>query len=510
MYKDGKFSGFIGIARDITEKKKGEERTAHLAAITEHTIDAIVSLDVDSRIVSWNRGAEEMFGYKAEEVIGKPIASLIPKELHDKCRENFRKAVMRGYAKDIETMRTAKDGKIVIVDQTLTSIYNSEGEVSGFVAIMRDITEKKKNEERLKETYEELKRKTTELRYLANIVENSNDAIYSIDMEGKITSWNKTAEKLFGWKKDDIIGKHISELLPEGFEKEAEYTTKKVKDGVAYLSFESKRRCRDGSIIDVDITVSPIFNESKELSGISIIARDVSHKVKTEQELIKRILKYKVEVGKVYLTDNFELALDVISDTVKTGFKGTIITRRLLDEVCSGCEMLWLSEKEGKNTIKPDANAIRDEILKPPARGNIVVLELDYLLTKLDFESILKMIQQIKEDFYILRRGILILVANPNLLNEKQLSLLKMECSSLRKKEMRIAPELHELLRFVYQKNRTGEKPSIKDTMDELGLSRNTVKKRMRRLKDKGYLRVVKYGRTKLLEITEEGRSILS
>jgi Mn-dependent DtxR family transcriptional regulator len=75
---------------------------------------------------------------------------------------------------------------------------------------------------------------------------------------------------------------------------------------------------------------------------------------------------------------------------------------------------------------------------------------------------------------------------------------------------MRIAPELHELLRFVYQKNRTGEKPSIKDTMDELGLSRNTVKKRMRRLKDKGYLRVVKYGRTKLLEITEEGRSILS
>ncbi len=509
MYKDGRFVGFIGIARDVTEKKRAEERTAHLAAITEHTIDAIVSLDVDSKILSWNKGAENMFGYKAEEVIDKPLQSLIPEELHGKCSENFKRAILEGYAKDIETVRITKDGRKVIVDQTLTSIYDSDGEISGFVAIMRDITDKKKNEEKLRETYEELKRKTMELRYLANIVENSNDAIYSIDMDGRITSWNKTAEKLFGWKKEEVIGMHISELLPEGFEKEAEYTTQKVRNGVLNLSFESKRKCKDGSIIDVEITVSPILNESKELSGISVIARDASHKVKSEQELIRRILKYKVEIGKVYFTENFDLAVDVLLDVVKVGFEGTVITRRLPEELWAECKVFWLSERQGKDTVKPDVNAIENVILKLPAKGNVVILDLDYLLTKIDFESLLELIQHIKEDFYILRRGIVILVANPELLNKKQLSLLKIECEPLQKKDMKISPELHELLRFVYKKNKTGEKPSIKDTMDELGLSRNTIKKRIKQLRDKGLMNVVKYGRTKLLEVTEEGKSIL-
>ncbi len=509
MYKDGEFVGFIGIARDVTEKKKAEERTAHLAAITEHTIDAIVSLDVDSKILSWNKGAENMFGYKAEEMIDKPLQSLIPEELHDKCRENFKRAILEGYAKDIETVRITKDGRKVIVDQTLTSIYDSEGEISGFVAIMRDITEKKKNEEKLRETYEELKRKTMELRYLANIVENSNDAIYSIDMDGKITSWNKTAEKLFGWKKEEVIGMHIGELLPEGFEKEAEYTTQKVRSGVINLSFESKRKCKDGSIIDVEITVSPILNESKELSGISVIARDASHKVKSEQELIRRILKYKVEIGKVYLTDNFDLALDVLSDVVKVGFEGAVITRRLPEELWAECKVFWLSERQGKDTVKPNVKAIENVIFKLPAKGNVVILDMDYLLTKIEFESLLGAIQHIKEDFYILRRGIVILVANPELLNKKQLSLLKLECEPLQKKDMKVSPELHELLRYIYQKNKTGEKPSIKDTMDELGLSRNTIKKRIKHLKDKGLVNVVKYGRTKLLEVTEEGKTIL-
>ena len=327
LYKNGVFSGYIGIGRDITEKKKAEERIAHLAAITEHTIDAVVSLDVDGNVVSWNKGAEVMFGYKAEEMIGRPLAMPIPTNLYNECRENFRKAIVDGYTKDVETVRITRDGREIIVDQTLTSIYNSNGEITGFVAIMRDITEKKRNEIKLRKAYEELERKTTELRYLANIVENSNDAIYSIDMDGKITSWNKTAESLFGWKKHEAIGMHVSELLPEGFEKETEYIIQRVKNGVKNLSFERKRKCKDGSIIDVEMTISPILDESGELSGISIIARDASHKVKSVQELLRRILKYKIEVGKTYLTSNFELAKDVLADMIKAGFNATIISR---------------------------------------------------------------------------------------------------------------------------------------------------------------------------------------
>jgi len=312
LYEEGRFVGYIGVGRDITDKKRATERLAHLAAITEHTIDAIVSLDIDGNIVSWNRGAEAIFGYTADEVIGKPFTILMPDGMSEQCRDNFRKAVVEGYAKDIEAIRLTKDGKKIVVDQTLTAIYDSNGEIIGFVAIMRDITEKKKNEEKLRRAYEELEKKTSELRYLANIVENSQDAIYSIDLNGRITSWNKGAEKLFGWKKHEAIGLDAKVLLPEGFQDETEHILQKIKDTQS-ISFVGKRMCKDGRVIDVEITVSPIF-ENGALSGISIIARDATHKVKSEMEMIKRLLKYRVEIGRIYFTDNFEMALDVLSD----------------------------------------------------------------------------------------------------------------------------------------------------------------------------------------------------
>ncbi len=508
LYENGRFIGYIGIGRDITDKKKAEERIAHLAAITEHTIDAIVSLDVDGNILSWNRGAEAMFGYTAEEMIGKPFTVLIPDDAKELCRESFRKAAVEGYARDTESIRLTKDGRRIVVDQTLTAIYNSNGEVTGFVAIMRDITEKKKSEEKLRKAYEELEKKTSELRYLANIVENSQDAIYSIDLNGKITSWNKGAEKLFGWKKHEAIGMDVKELLPEGLQSETDHILKKIRSNLQSISFDGKRRCKDGRIVDVEITVSPILENGK-LSGISVIARDATHKVKSEMEMIRRMLKYKVDIGRLYLTDNMEVALDVLEDMTKIGFRGTVITRKLPDEVkVTNCRVLWLSERRSKDSIPPRIDVIEEVLSNLPEKNNVVILELDYLLTKVDFYSILSLIQRLREDFYILRRGILILVAKPDLLDRRQYSLLRIECEPLQRKEVKLQPELYELLRFVYMKNRVGEKPSIKDTMDELGLSRNTVKKRIKILRSKGLVNLVKYGRSKVLEITEEGKAI--
>ncbi len=503
IYKDENFLGYIGIGRDVTDRKKHEERTAHLAAITEHTIDAIVSLDLDGNILSWNKGAETMFGYKAEEMIGKNFTTLMPNGMTEQCSENFRRAVLEGYAKDIEAYRITKDGRIIVVDQTLTAIYDANGEITGFVAIMRDITEKKKNEEKLKKAYEELERKTSELKYLASIIENSYDAILSINMDGVITSWNKGAERLFGWKKEEAIGMHISKLLPDGYEREFDYILKKIRNGSQNISFEGKKVCRDGDVKDVEITASPIF-ENGGMAGISIIARDASHKIKSEQEILRRVLKYKVEIGRAYLTDNFDLALDVLRDTTKAGFSGIVISRRNLDGL-KDCKILWLSEKNGKGTIQPRIDAIKNAIFNSGGKS-VAVIELDYLITKLNFDSILEMIQQIREDFFILRRGIAIFVVNSKLLDDKQWELLKLECNLLQKKEIKLQPELYELLRFVYLKNKTGEKPSIKDTMEELNLARNTVKKRIKQLKSRGLVNVVKLGRTKLIEITDEGR----
>ncbi|MEM4524042.1 MAG: PAS domain S-box protein, partial [Archaeoglobaceae archaeon] len=257
--------GKIYIARNIEKVRKMEKELALLKAVFEHSIDAIVILDLDSKIVSWNKGAEIMFGYKAEEVIGKPFLILLPQELWDLCRENFKKAVLEGFVKDIESIRIAKNGEKLIVDQTLTSIYSSNGELVGFVSIMRDITKKKETEMKLVETCEELEKKTRdllllqkELEYLARIVETSNDAIYSVDINGKIKSWNRTAEKLFGWKKEEIIGKDSSILLPEEIKNETSIILQRISEGQKELRFETRRLTKGGEIISVEVTISPI------------------------------------------------------------------------------------------------------------------------------------------------------------------------------------------------------------------------------------------------------------
>ncbi len=409
--------GYRCFARDISERKKIERQLAFFRGILEHSVDAIVILDMDSRITVWNRGAEMMFGYTAEEALGKPLNFLLPKEHWKQCSENFKRAVTEGHVTDIESPRIRKDGEVIIVDQTLTSIYDSNGEIVGFVAIMRDITRRKKTEIELKNTCEELEKRTREilevqkeLVKLASIVENSNDAIYSVDLSGKITSWNKTAEKLFGFTKDEAIGMNASALLPEEIKNETEFILRRIREGDSGLRFETRRLRKDGSVIDVEVTVSPILTEFGELGGISIISRDISEKKMAEREAEKRMLKYEVERGRVYFADSFDLAVDVINDLVKCGYSGKVISRRY-PEALGVCEdnHVMLSSRRKAGAIEPDPERIYREVTGMPGWKNAVLLDLDYLLVKRNFEEVYELIQRLKDVFFVLNKGILVI-----------------------------------------------------------------------------------------------------
>jgi len=513
--KDGEI--YRCLVRDISERKRMERQLVFFREILEHSVDAIVILDVDSRITVWNRGAEMMFGYTADEVVGKPLNFLMPKEQWRQCTENFKRAVVEGYVKGIEAPRIGKDGEIIIVDQTLTSIRDSKGEIVGFVAIMRDITKRKRAELDLKNSLEELEKRTRELlevqkelHQLASIVENSNDAIYSVDIRGRITSWNRTAEKIFGWSKGEAIGMDASMLLPEELRGETEFILRRIREGDFGLSFETRRLKKDGTVIYVEITVSPIFNEFGELSGVSIIARDISEKKKAEMEAEKRILKYNVERGRIYFTDNFDLAVDVIKDLVKCGYTGKVISRRYPENlgVCESNYMM-LSSRKMKGTLDPDPEKIYREITSLPGWKNAVLLDLDYLLVKRNFEEIYELIQKLKDVFFVLNKGILIVCSESELIGEREIDLLKMECSAVKIRDVGIPDEIYDVLRFIYTKNRTGERPSIKDVMTNFGITRNTAKKRVQQLLDRGLIKIIKDGRSKVLEVTDDGRQIM-
>ncbi len=515
FFEDGKVKGLRCVARDITLRKKAEEEAAYLVSILDYSIDAIVSLDLDTRIVSWNKGAEMMFGYMAEEVLGRPLSFLLPEEHRKACAENFRKAVYEGYVRDIETVRIAKDGRKIIVDQTLTTIHNSKGELVGFVAIMRDITERKKSEEDLRLAYKKLEEKTKELlesqkelEYLANIVENSNDAILTISLDGRITSWNKTAEKLFGWKKEEIIGKNIEILIPDEIRTEIENIRELMQRGAFHLTYETRRISKDGRIVDVEITATPVYDPDGKLSRISFIARDISSRMKTERELIRKMSKYDIEKGKIYLVErSHELCDEIISDLIKCGFTGAVFTRRAADDVdCEDAKIYYISEKLGENTIPPDLQKFKEEIMNLPGWNNAVLIDLDYLIIKNGFLAVLGFVQELRDIFYLFRKGVIILNVDPSMVTESEFRALKKECENIRSKSVDLPPEIYELARYIYMENRVGNKPSIKDVMEKFNIARNTAKKRINFLRGRGLVKVERDGRIKLLELTDYGR----
>jgi PAS domain S-box-containing protein len=143
---EGNVVGAVNCFQDITERKRSEEIGLRLAAIVGSSDDAIISKDLDGTITSWNGGAERIFGYLAEEIIGKPIMTLIPPD-HQKEEEAIMGRIRRGQrVEHYETIRQRKDGSLIDISLTISPVRSAQGKVIGASKIARDITEHKRNE----------------------------------------------------------------------------------------------------------------------------------------------------------------------------------------------------------------------------------------------------------------------------------------------------------------------------------------------------------------------------
>ncbi|MEM2346556.1 MAG: PAS domain S-box protein, partial [Archaeoglobaceae archaeon] len=314
---------------------------------------------------------------------------------------------------------------------------------------------------------------------------------YSVDENGTIRSWNRTAEKLFGWKKEEIIGKDSSLLLPEEIKNETEVILRRIREGEKELRFETRRVTKGGEVICVEVTISPIGE-----SGFSIIVRQISN------ELEKKMFKFNVERGRTYFTRDIYQALDLLKDLRNYGYRAVILSRRFPEEFGIDSEFHWLSET-GLN----DLNDIYNIIINLNGWKNAVLIDIDYLIAKKNFEDVFTMIQKLKDVYFILNKGIVVVYSST--ISGREELLIKSECSEIKPKIFAVPHEMFEVLKLVYAKCRSGDKPSIKDVMDELRITRNTIKKRIAYLVDKGLVRVIKEGREKVLEVTDEGKALL-
>jgi two-component system CheB/CheR fusion protein len=243
----------------------------HFQAIVDSSDDAIISKDLNGVIKTWNKGAEKIFGYTTDEAVGKPVTMLMPADHRDE-EPGILARIRAGERIDhYETLRMRKDGRLVDISLTVSPIVDGSGRVIGASKIARDITGKKQAE--------------TLAKYFEAIVTSSDDAIISKDLNGIIQTWNKSAEKIFGYTAEEAIGKPVTILFPPEALDDEPRILARIRAGDRIDHYETVRVRKGGRRIDVSLSVSPIKNAAGVVAGASKIVRDISEKKRWEAEM---------------------------------------------------------------------------------------------------------------------------------------------------------------------------------------------------------------------------------
>jgi PAS domain S-box-containing protein len=208
-----------------------------------------------------------MFGYTAKEAVGQSIRLIIPAECQAE-EDYVSERICGGHKVDhFETMRQAKDGRLLNISLTVSPIRDSQGTIVGASKIARNITEQKHLQS-----------------LLSSIVTSSNDAIVSKTLDGIITSWNPAAEKMFGYTAAEAVGKSIRMIIPADRQAEEDYILGQIRRGETVDHFETVRQTKDGRLLNISLTVSPVRNGGGLIVGASKIARDITEKKRIESE----------------------------------------------------------------------------------------------------------------------------------------------------------------------------------------------------------------------------------
>jgi PAS domain S-box-containing protein len=287
-----------GVNIDITERKRtadvllaSERAAGHLAAIVKSSDDAIISKDLNGTVTSWNHGAERLFGYRADEMIGQPVMRLIPP---DRADEEWRilEKISRGETiETYETIRRRKDGAHIHVSLTISPLLDAKGNVIGASKIARDITGRIEQEAVLTQSRERL---WQALQYQEAIISNMGEGLYTVNRQGLVVSMNHAAEKLFGWTKEELVGRKMHDVThykhPDGrpFLAEDCAGLQVVRSGVPLLNHEDVFIRKDGSFFDVVYSSSPIRSSGDEITGLVVVFHDVTEQKRAEQALRDR------------------------------------------------------------------------------------------------------------------------------------------------------------------------------------------------------------------------------
>jgi PAS domain S-box-containing protein len=265
----GWITGRLRVATERT--RETEER---LGAVVEYSTDALISSDSAGRIFAWNPAAERTFGWSAEEAVGKLLPDLVmPESISQLYWAGLRQFLDRGersmIGRRFESLSVHRDGHEFPIEIAISAVAESGG--WSFHAFMHDITERKHEQD--------------ERRLLASIVDSSGDAILSFTLEGVITSWNPSAERIYGYSEDEAVGMTLFDFVLPDQPDDVAPLLKRVRSGGRLDNVEVDRIGKGGRQVEVAVTAAPITGDSDRVVGGAAIHRDVSDRKRRDRYL---------------------------------------------------------------------------------------------------------------------------------------------------------------------------------------------------------------------------------
>ena len=256
--------------------RRSEER---FRMLVEHVSDyAIYMLDADGRVITWNEGAERIEGYRADEIIGQHFSRLFPDEdvVRHKPQHTLDLASKEGRSEE-EGWRVRKDGRPFWARVIVTALRNEAGELYGFARVLQDLTERKRTEENLRRSEEQLRL----------LVEGVQDyAICLLDADGRVTSWNSASERIEGYRSDDLVGRHFSLVFNQEDQRQGR-PQQAIETAAAQRHFEGEFWLvrKDASGYWANVVLSALRADDGRLIGFTEVIRNITERKRCQDEI---------------------------------------------------------------------------------------------------------------------------------------------------------------------------------------------------------------------------------
>ncbi len=266
-----------GVLFETGARPPGQSENSRLAAIVASSDDAIIGKTVDGIVTDWNPAAQSIFGYRADEMIGKPVALLFPRGVEDE-EERILARIRKGEKVDhFETRRRCKDGGIIDVSVTVSPVWDEHGTLIGASKVARDITAAKAAQASL------LEREA----HLRSVLDTVPDAMVVIDTRGVMQSFSVTAERLFGYGAKEAVGQNVSILMPEPYRGQHDgYLARYMATGERRIIGVGRvvvGRRKDGSTFPMELAVGEMRSGDRRF--FTGFIRDLTERQQTQQRL---------------------------------------------------------------------------------------------------------------------------------------------------------------------------------------------------------------------------------